>query len=141
MSVRKVVLLSCVSQKQGYACRAKDLYKSPLFIKSLKYALSNKPDMIYILSAKYGLTGIDQIIKPYNETLNKMLTYKRKRWSENVLVGLSTKCDISNDEFIILAGKKYYEFLIGKNKIRKFKLPFGSLPIGKRLQLLKNKGF
>lgn len=97
--------------------------------------------MIYILSAKYGLVDINQTIKPYDETLSKMPIYERKKWSEKVLINLSVKCNVSSDEFIILAGKQYYEFLLGKNKISNFKLPFSSLPIGKRLQFLKNEGY
>lgn len=141
MSAKKIVLLSCASQKRDCAGRAGELYTSPLFTKSLKYAVSIKPDMIYILSAKYGLIDINHIIRPYNKTLNEMSVFERKKWSENVLIELKPRCDISSDEFNILAGRRYYEFLVGKDKIRNFRLPFGSMPIGKRLQLLKNKGF
>ena len=34
----KIVLISCVSKKRDYSCKARDLYISELFKKSLDYA-------------------------------------------------------------------------------------------------------
>ena len=69
--MKRVVLIACCSKKQNIRCKAKDMYISPLFKYSYKYASQLKPDYIFILSAKYGLINVDDIIEPYNETLNK----------------------------------------------------------------------
>lgn len=46
--MKTIVLLSCVSKKCDFRCEAKNMYKSPLFIKSYNYAKSLKVDDIYI---------------------------------------------------------------------------------------------
>jgi len=56
--VKKIVLISCVKSKRKYPAKAKDLYTSTLFQSNLQYAYQLKPDAIYILSAKYGLSEI-----------------------------------------------------------------------------------
>ena len=40
--MKTIALLSCVSKKCDFRCEAKNMYKSPLFIKSYNYAKSLK---------------------------------------------------------------------------------------------------
>ncbi len=131
----KIVLLSCVSKKQQYKTKASDLYISCWFKLALRYARDQKPDAIFILSAKYGLLDLDTEIEPYNNTLNKMASAQRKEWAELVIAQLKEKTDVENDHFIFLAGQKYRENLIGH--IEDFKIPMKGLGIGKQLQFLK----
>ena len=131
---KKIVLISCASQKLPVPARAENLYISQLFRLSLCYAKSLKPDNIYILSAKYGLVRLDQIIAPYNKTLNEMGIDARKSWADNVLADLSPVASLDNDEFIILAGTRYREFLAPY--IRNKKIPLEGLTIGRQLQRL-----
>jgi hypothetical protein len=64
-------IISCVKTKLDHTAKAKDLYISDLFRKNLAYAKKMKPDHIFILSAKYGLLGLDDRIAPYEKTLNR----------------------------------------------------------------------
>jgi cytoplasmic iron level regulating protein YaaA (DUF328/UPF0246 family) len=65
-----IILISCASTKCQYKTEAQNMYISPLFIKSLKYAKNKlKSDKIFILSAKYGLLDLIDVIEPYNVTL------------------------------------------------------------------------
>ena len=136
--MEKVVLISCVSKKCSYKTEAQNMYTSPLFVKSLKYASDIlKPKKIFILSAKYGLLNINEEIEPYNETLNGKNKKEKEEWANNVLNQLKKECKINNDRFIFLAGRNYYEYLIlylPNNEIL-----MKNLPIGKRLQWLKEK--
>ena len=133
-----IALISCVSKKCQYKTKAQNMYISPLFLKSLKYVNHIlKPTKTFILSAKYGLLETDKEIEPYNETLNDKNQNEKLAWANNVMNQLRKECDIKNDKFIFLAGKAYYEKLI-------FHLPnneilMQNLPIGKRLQWLKEK--
>lgn len=138
---KRIVLISCVKQKQKKACKAKDLYTSPLFTKSWAYAESLAPDEIYILSAKHHLVEPDKVLEPYNKTLLNSTAKERKQWAEQVLQELSQKeMDLDKDEFIILAGKKYYQYLIGKGGIVHYTLPFKGLKgLGYILSFLTNK--
>ncbi|GAA5819311.1 MAG: conserved hypothetical protein [Methanobrevibacter sp. CfCl-M3] len=129
-----IVLIQCVSKKREYKSKAEDLYISPLFKKSLRYAKFLNPDKIFILSAKYELLKLDDEIEPYDETLNNYKKKERDEWGSNVLNQLKEETDIDNDEFIILAGERYREYLI--NHIKKYNVPMKGLGIGKQLQWL-----
>jgi len=133
----KIVLISCVSKKLGHKAKAKDIYISPFFKKSLKYAKSLKPDKIFILSAKYNLLKLGQVLSPYNLTLNKMSTEQKKQWANSVLKQLKKVTDLENDYFIFLVGNNYRKFIIPE--IKHYKIPMKSLGIGKQLQWLSRR--
>lgn len=134
----KVVLISCGSKKSTETVQAKDMYQSALFKKSYDYAKRLNPDKIFILSAKYGLLNLDKRISPYDLTLNNMNLSERQKWAEMVINQIKKEgLDLKNDEFIILAGEKYYNNIIGDGKIVNCQLPLKGLTIGKRLQFLQ----
>lgn len=133
----KIVLISCVSKKLNYKAKAKELYISPLFKLNLKYANTLNPDKILILSAKYGLVGLEQEIEPYDETLNNMSSEENKEWANKIIIQLEKFVDLAKDEFIFLAGEKYRKYLIPH--ITNYKIPLKGLSIGKQLKFLKNE--
>ena len=120
---KQIVLISCVSKKQSQKCMAKDLYISSLFKKSWAYANKLNPDAI--LSAEHRLLHPETPIEHYDQTLNKCGVAERKTWAEEVLKQMKAEgLDVENDKFIILAGKKYYQYLIdNKNGIKNYTLP------------------
>jgi hypothetical protein len=135
--MKKIVLISCVSQKLSHKSKAKDMYISSLFKYNLKYAKSLNPDTIYILSAKYGLLDLNKEIEPYNLTLNTMKSGEIKDWAIKVLNQLNKVTDLQNDEFIFLAGENYRKYLIPH--ISQYKIPLEGLRIGEQLKYLKEK--
>jgi len=135
--MKKIVLISCAKRKLPHGACAELLYsRSALFRFSLAYARSLHPDAtIYILSAKHGLVPLDQHLEPYEQTLKEMSRAERSEWGRQVLSQLARVCSPTDDHFIILAGKDYYETLTPG-------LPNHCLPLmgrgqGKRLQFLK----
>ena len=132
--MKKVVLISCVSKKLSHQAKAKDLYISPLFKKNLEYAHRLKPDKIYILSAKHYLLNLDDMVEPYDLTLNKMRINELKVWSDIVIEQLRREINLSNDEVVFLAGENYRKFLIPK--IQNYKIPMKGLKIGEQLKFL-----
>lgn len=136
---KKIVLISCVKQKRHTSAKAEDMYLSPLFKKSLMFARSLNADDIYILSAKYELLPLNEIIETYDETINTKTASERRCWAANVISQLRAKCSLKSTKIIILAGKKYYEYLIGEGKIELYTLPLKGKKIGERLQFL-NEG-
>lgn len=135
--MRRIVLISCVSEKIDQKAQAQNLYVSDLFKKSLTYARSLQPDYIFILSAEYGLVELDREIEPYNKTLKKMPKIEIEHWAELVLSKLEKYTDINTDEFIFLAGEIYRKYLI--SHIKNYKIPMLGLGIGKQLKWLKEK--
>lgn len=65
----------------------------------------------FILSAKYGLLPPDQVIQPYNATLNDMTAEERRGWARKVADQLRPRCR-RGDHIILLAGQNYREHLM-----------------------------
>jgi cytoplasmic iron level regulating protein YaaA (DUF328/UPF0246 family) len=114
---------------------AKDLYVSPLFRSCLRYAQTLKPDGIFILSAKYGLVTLEQLLEPYNETLNTKRDNESRHWAQTVLQRLRLYIDLERDSVIFLAGERYRRHLI--DHIKHYEIPLSGLSIGRQLQFLK----
>jgi len=131
-------LISCVSKKHPIASRAEDLYDSALFSKSRDY-VRNRCDTWAILSAKYGLVDPDQVIEPYEETLNAKSAAERREWSKRVWNVLQSRINPGND-IIILAGQRYREYLVPLLEAYgcQVHVPLKGLGIGRQLQWLKN---
>lgn len=145
--MKEVYLISCTKKKQNYECCAEEMYMpSTLFQASLNYALSkveNKYDQIFILSAKYHLISLNQLIKPYDLTLKKMKQLEIKQWSKIVYEQMKSKFDINNTHFIFLAGNHYIKPLISyldKNKYTN-PIPLEYRIIGKRIKWLKENSY
>jgi hypothetical protein len=113
------------------------LYQSDLFKKCLKYARSQSPDQIYVLSAKYGLLRLDEDISPYDETLNKMRIANVKRWADMVVEELRKVSDLNEDRFVFLAADRYRRFLLPH--LPRHEVPMDGLGIGKQLRFLKER--
>lgn len=132
--MQNIVLISCTSKKRTYKCKANELYDaSSLFAASYSYAKRKNCD-VYILSAKYGLLDENDIIEPYNETLPDKTPKEINEWREDVLKALKERFDFNETNFIILAGKNYYEPLIPY--IKHYKLPLKGMRIGERISYL-----
>jgi len=113
----KVALLSCTSSKKEYPCTAAEMYSpSPRFALAYQYA-KQVADVVYVLSAKHGLLSENEVIEPYNETLNDKSKAERRIWANHVLKSLEKKYSLETDEFIIIVGRVYNEFLISSMKL------------------------
>ena len=135
--MKKIILISCYSQKLNRPSKASELYTSVLFKKSLAYAYMLEPDKVFILSAKYHLLPLDKIIKPYNATLNDMGIVEVRSWAKRVIHELEKEASLTDDEFIFFAGQKYRKFLLPE--IKKFRIPMEGLRIGKQLKFLTDR--
>lgn len=77
--------IACSSTKASHECKAKDMYKGDMFIKSYVLAKAMGADRIYILSAKYHLLHPNTVIKPYNIYLHDMSEDQKESWREAVI--------------------------------------------------------
>lgn len=129
-----ICLIGCVKMKRKQRCTARDMYISPLFKARLKYALSlNKK--CYIISAKYGLLALDDIIDPYDKTLNDMGKAERKAWAVGVIRKLDAKEGLGKGASVmVLAGDNYREWLARYYKVE---YPFANISFGMQLKKLK----
>ena len=130
----KIALISCVKTKQNVKYKAKDLYTSSLF--KMNYAYAKKTcDRVFILSAKHGLLAENDLIEPYEKTLNKMKAAERNAWANDVISQLQKETDLQNDKFLILAGERYRADIL--QHIKHYEIPFEKLSFGRQLQKLK----
>jgi hypothetical protein len=110
------------------------MYTSALFQKMMAYARSLNPKSIFILSAKYGLLSLEDMIEPYEQTLKTMNTAGRLVWAHRVLAALRENCDLESDSFVFLAGEPYRLNLVPH--ILRYTVPMKGLAFGKQLQWL-----
>jgi hypothetical protein len=133
--MKKIVLIACSKSKKIKSSPAKNLYTSTLFKYSFQYASLLQPDEIFILSAKYGLLELDRIIDPYEITLGEFSVDKRKHWANIVIAELAKVADLRFDNFILLAGINYCQYLLPY--LENYSRPMEGLSIGRQLQYLK----
>ena len=131
----KIVLISCVAKKNNYPCKANEMYISTLFKSAYQYAKKLNPDKIFILSAKYGLLEENTVIDPYNETLKTKSGNDVRIWADKVYHELAVKTDVSNDQYIFLAGEEYRKHLV--SKLKHVEIPLKGLRIGEQLKFYK----
>jgi len=132
--MKKVVLVTCAAKKRSGHHAARNLYIGPFYRACMEYAESLKPDSIFILSAKHGLLDPDRTISYYDETLNRMGVKARRDWASRVLGQVRGKFGTSKMEYTILAGERYWEFLV--EELGNVLLPLQGKRIGKQLQFL-----
>lgn len=132
--MRHIVLIACATRKGARPAKAADLYQSSLFRKSMAYARSLRPHAIYILSAKYGLLGVEDEIVPYDLTLNEMSRAAAEEWAVRVLDQLRRVTDLQVDHFTFLAGERYRRGLLPH--IAHYTVLMAGLGIGRQLKFL-----
>lgn len=131
-----VVLVACVSLKRKSAQRAKDLYVSDWFKKARRFAEANG-DSWFVLSARHGLVEPEELIEPYNYTLNGKRKADRQSWAQRTATVLRKRIP-PKSRIIILAGLNYREHLIPLLDDRYFiTTPLIELGIGEQLAFLK----
>ena len=118
-----IYLISCCKEKLSYSAKAKDLYQSEGFKKRLSEALSHNPDEILILSAKHHIVELDHVLEPYDVCLSNQTIGEQKKWAEICLADLSSRFNLKEDRFIILANEDYYRYLIGQYRIENYETP------------------
>ena len=130
-------LISCVASKQSVPAPAQELYISALFTKARSYVKATGCAW-FILSAEHGLLAPDQVIAPYEKTLNTMPIAARRIWSQRILQQLEAFIK-PGDRVIFLAGTRYREFLAKGLAQRgvQVKTPLEGKRIGEQLQWLK----
>lgn len=131
----RIALISCTSSKKDYVCQAKELYSESATFR-LEYELANiLAEEIYILSAKHGLVEKDTVLVPYDYTLMHKTKDIKIQWSNNVLNQMRETFSLEEDEFIILAGNDYCEYLLPS--IKNYWLPLKGKRQGERQPMLR----
>ena len=109
-SGRRIGLVGCVKEKSPYTRAARDLYQSTLFVGRRNF-VEHSCDEWWILSALHGLVAPDDILEPYDVTLNNASIPERRVWSSLVLKQLAARVQPRpGDQIEFHAGANYRAF-------------------------------
>src|ERR1044071_2627962 len=87
-----IFLVSCVRRKLPTPAPARELYVSTWF-KFARDHVEQTGHKWFILSALHGLVRPEDVVAPYEKTLNKMSRSERATWAESVLNQLAPFMD------------------------------------------------
>jgi len=136
--MKPIVLLMCGKNKLSQKAKAKDLYTSPRFQKSIEYAKTiTDYSNIYVLSAEHGLLGLEQEIDPYDKSIYEMSVQEKKAWADMVIKSLSNISNPKEDKYIFLTDDDYNEFLLPY--ISNFELPLKGIMQDEHINFFNNK--
>lgn len=99
--VDTVAFVGCGAAKRDEPCAARDMYTSPFFILKRRYA--EQFDDWYILSAKHGLLDPDEVIEPYDQSIEDVDT---ATWSAQVEKHID---ELEAEQHVFLCGRNYWE--------------------------------
>lgn len=133
----KICLVSCASSKLPHKAKAGDIYTSTLF-QYAKAVAKRDYDQWYILSAMHGLLNPENVIEPYNKTLNGQDRTQRKDWARKVLQELLKKLK-QGDSITFFAGDNYREYLVADLVASGYTCatPLEGLGLGQQIHTLK----
>lgn len=135
-------LVACSKTKLAEPAEARELYSSPLFRLSRRYA-ELVADQWFILSALLGLVEPGKLIAPYERTLGELNARARRIWGFKVAIELRGTLP-PGTRLILLAGRLYADPLkeaLESHAPGRFEIvePLAGLQIGERLAWLKNR--
>jgi hypothetical protein len=138
-TLSSIYLVSCVGEKRPAPCPAKDLYISDWFLKARHYVEATGSPW-FILSALYGLVSPNDVIAPYNQTLNTISASARRAWADRVRTQMDARLPDAS-RIVILAGKRYREGLMSylQRRAPVVEVPMEGLRIGLQLAWLKTR--
>jgi hypothetical protein len=131
-----LVLVSCVKSKLPHEAPARELYVSAWFSK-VRDLVEASGARWYILSAYYGLVAPDEVIAPYDHTLNRLGVAERRAWAFKVLARLLPEL-AGFRRVVVFAGQRYREFLIEPLRLHgvSVEVPMEDLLLGEQLAWL-----
>lgn len=105
----RVGLVGCGAAKLPHPAPARDLYTGSVFTATSRHA-ATAYDSWRILSAKHHLVHPDQLVAPYDETLNGKRRQLRELWADEV--ARQVRADIPEGAHLFIhAGRNYWQDL------------------------------
>jgi hypothetical protein len=117
---------------------ASELYISDWFLKA-RHLVEKTGAPWFILSAEHGLVDPNEVIAPYEKTLNKMGVSDRQIWAARVIQQIE-RSNLSAEEVVIFASAKYRENLMPwmQERFRKVIVPMERMEFGRQKSWMKN---
>lgn len=120
--MERIALVACVKEKLNHSASAMEMYTGDSFKSWMSDAKAHNVDHIYILSGKYGLLELNEIIEPYDLNLGHQDASYIENWKKSVISKLKAKHSLADTHLIIYTNEVYYEGLLGHFK--SYEIPF-----------------
>ena len=127
-----MIFIGCGRLKRKGRCKARDLYTGVYFRTCLAFARSlEEDDRIFVLSAKYGVVALDQMVESYDLKLSDLSREELLKWKRRVLQFVRREAEKGfSIEFV--CGRVYSDGLPGKNLLPK-------VGIGKQMRFMRQQ--
>lgn len=139
-SPSKIVLISCSKSKLDKRAPARELYTGTLFKKAVAWAERHGYEW-YVISALHGLVTPNQIIAPYDYSLNQLRgARERESWAHlAVSVHLMSYVSKGSHAFLMMPElyRRYLQHELDQQSIT-YTNPLQHLAIGKQMHWLDN---
>lgn len=120
--MERIALVACVKEKLDHPISAVEMYIGDSFKSWMDDAKAHNVDHIYILSGKYGLLELNEVIEPYDLNLGNQNSSYIENWKREVISKLSAKHNLSATHAILYTNKVYYEGLL--DHFKSYEIPF-----------------
>jgi len=104
-----IVLVGCSATKLEVPAPAKDLYQGPIFKmvrKIIEHPSAKRPTAWGILSAKHGLLAPDDVIDPYDLSVDTFNYRDRQNWCDDVVRDIESAWG-TRETYRVYAGASY----------------------------------
>jgi len=139
----RVGLVSCTKRKLDHAAPARELYATSALFSGARCYVERTCDRWFVLSAKHGLVRPEQVLEPYDQTLNDASLAERRAWSERVLAQLRAELgELRGITFQVHAGGTYLDFGLKHGLLAEgafVEEPLDRLSLGRRLSFYKKE--
>lgn len=126
-----IVIITCGQDKAITKSRAEKMYTSGYFRQCLRWAKAKtSPDKVFILSAKYGLLRLDDLIMPYDLKMGQSGSVLPSQVYEQ-----AKALGIENEKILSTAGIEYRKIL--DTVFPNISYPFDGMTIGYRAEAMK----
>lgn len=127
-----LIIVACAKQKLAVKAPARDLYTSPLFSLSWRWAEATEQQIV-VLSAKHGIVGTDDVLEPYDTFLGNLGRAEVARLTDLVRQQLAPH---ATERMIVLGGKDYVSLVRRAVPNADVVEPMHGLSLGHRLRWL-----
>ncbi|MFD2618004.1 DUF6884 domain-containing protein [Terrilactibacillus laevilacticus] len=137
---KKVALMATARKKSKETAPVIEFYQSPLFKKSVQYALENY-DTLYFYNAKDGLLLPDTVMAPYDVSIRTFSNQQRRKWGEKVVKAFCQYEKPDQIQLYLHGGNIYRKYLepVLHERGFTFEIPLKGLGIGQQLKWYDKK--
>lgn len=136
-----VAFIQCVQQKRPGSHQAWELYTSAYFRRSFQLAslLVGDRSRIFVLSAKYGILALDDVVESYNISLHDLSSEQQGRWRDGIRKFVDKEVIGRKMTPVLICGDLYSRTLPGINVLPKSDIGFQVQFMVRAIKLLRKQ--